>query len=188
MLLFWQHGYEATSIAYLTAALGITAPSLYAAFGDKKRLFLEAVDLYMTPPTPTADDESLSKAKAKPAAVSAKQTALDMMIGAAMLFTDEGHPRGCLVGSSALSVSAEAEDVRVHLAAIRKGVEKNLRSHIARAVREGELPAATETDALSAFIVATIQGMSTLARDGASREKLMSIVEIAMHAWPTTKR
>ena len=48
MLLFWKHGYDATSLAELTAAMGVTPPSGYTAFGDKKRLFLEAVDHYVT--------------------------------------------------------------------------------------------------------------------------------------------
>src|SRR6478609_6768993 len=47
MLLFWEHGYEATSLSQLTSAMGITPPSLYAAFGDKQALFLEAVDRYI---------------------------------------------------------------------------------------------------------------------------------------------
>ena len=50
MLLFWQHGYEATSLSGLTAAMGVTPPSIYAAFGDKKRLFLEAVAHYLSGP------------------------------------------------------------------------------------------------------------------------------------------
>ena len=50
MLTFWRHGYETTSISNLTAAMGVTAPSLYTAFGDKKRLFLEAMRLYAGAP------------------------------------------------------------------------------------------------------------------------------------------
>jgi AcrR family transcriptional regulator len=50
MLLFWRHGYEATSVAELTAAMGITPPSLYAAFGDKQGLFLAAVRRYVGEP------------------------------------------------------------------------------------------------------------------------------------------
>lgn len=43
MLLFWEHGYEATSISDLTHALEITAPSLYSAFGDKAGLFTKVL-------------------------------------------------------------------------------------------------------------------------------------------------
>src|SRR5712692_5869572 len=43
---FWRHGYEATSVSDLTAAMGVNPPSLYAAFGDKEKLFLEAVERY----------------------------------------------------------------------------------------------------------------------------------------------
>jgi AcrR family transcriptional regulator len=53
MLAFWRHGYEGTSLAELTAAMEVTPPSVYAAFGDKKHLFLEAVDLYLSGPVPS---------------------------------------------------------------------------------------------------------------------------------------
>lgn len=179
MLLFWQHGYEATSVADLTAALGIKAPSLYGAFGDKKQIFRACVSRYMAVP----------EAPTKPPidAPTARETVRAMLIASAHAFTQDGCPHGCLLGTAALSVSKEADDVRIHLAEIRATIEKRVRNRIARAVVDGEMNKNVDPDALAGFTMATIQGMSTLARDGASRKKLMSIIETAMNAWPLPK-
>lgn len=177
MLLFWRHGFEATSLSDLTAAMGVTPPSVYAAFGDKKQLFLEAVDRYLSGPV-TAEsiiDE----------AATARDAAQGLLDAAAAGFTGPDTPAGCLLASSAISCSAAAADVQSELAAIRGGIEARLRGRIARAVAANELPACTDADALAGHIMAVIQGMSTLARDGAKREKLMRVAAAAMLAWPS---
>lgn len=176
MLLFWRHGYEATSISDLTAAMGVTPPSLYAAFRDKRRLFLESVDLYLS-------GES-SPWSIIDRALTAREAAMALMSGAARAFTDPATPPGCMLATSAISVSASAADVQAELSAIRNSVETRLRDRISRARTDGELPPDTDAEALAAHATAVIQGMSTLARDGATAEKLQRIVQMAMRAWP----
>ena len=100
MLAFWRHGYETTSLVDLTAAMGVSAPSLYTAFGDKKRLFLEAVARYVG--EPGAAEQAMD------AAPSAYDAARAMLIGAAMAYTGETTPRGCLLASATASGSAHA--------------------------------------------------------------------------------
>jgi AcrR family transcriptional regulator len=176
MLLFWRHGYESTSLSHLTATMGVTAPSVYAAFGDKKRLFLESVALYLS--GPSRPESIIDEATTARAAVWA------LMSGAAVAFTGEDTPPGCMLATSAISCSAASADVQAELAAIRNGVEMHLKARIAKAVLSGELPADVDADALAGLTTAVIQGMSTLARDGASREKLMRVARMAMQAWP----
>ncbi len=176
MLLFWRHGYESTSLADLTAAMGVTAPSIYAAFGDKKRLFLAAVDRYLSGPSSPQgiiDD-----------APSARDAAWALISGAVVAYTGADTPPGCMLATSAISCSAGAVDVQRALAETRNAVEAHLRGRLDRAVISGELPTGTDTEALAALVTTTIQGMSTLARDGASREKLMRVATMAMAAWP----
>jgi AcrR family transcriptional regulator len=176
MLLFWRHGYEGTSLSDLTAAMGVTPPSIYRAFGDKKHLFLEAVDRYLSGPVTS---ESIIAD-----AATAREAARGLLLAAATGFTSAHFPPGCLLASSAISCSAAAADVQDKLAAIRRKTEAHLKVKILGALKAGEIAAETDAGALSAYIMAVIQGMSTLARDGATREKVMRLVDIAMRGWP----
>jgi AcrR family transcriptional regulator len=172
MLVFWQHGYEATSLNDLTEAMGVTPPSIYAAFKSKKRLFLEAVRLYVGEPSISARiiGESLTS-----------RDAMRGLLEASVLgFTGDDTPPGCLLASAAISCSAEAADVQAELAAIRISIETQLRQRLARGVSDGELDPATDVEAVAAHVIAVIQGLSTLARDGATRTKLEGVVRIVM--------
>ncbi|MEG3087412.1 TetR/AcrR family transcriptional regulator [Sphingomonas sp. PB4P5] len=176
MHLFWRHGYEATSIAELTRAMRITPPSLYAAFGDKRRLFHEAVDRYL------GGGDAVPALIA--AAPSARQAARDLLTAAAIGDTGEETPPGCLLASAIVSSSAAAADVRDALAAIRREIEALLRARIERDVAERRLPQDSDAEMLAGHVMAVVQGMSTLAKDGAGREKLLRIVDSTMAAWP----
>ncbi len=176
MLLFWRHGYEATSLSDLTRALGVTPPSIYSAFGNKKALFLEAVDLYLS--------GGSSPIAIIDAAPSARDAAQILMEGAAIAFTGDATPPGCMLATSAISVSADATDVQAHLTAIRTGVEAHLKARIQADIASGALPPHTDAETLAAHTTAIIQGLSTLARDGAARDKLLRVARSAMTAWP----
>ncbi len=175
MLLFWRHGYEATSLSDLTQAMGVTPPSIYAAFGDKKRLFLEAVGQYLSGP--------MTSEQAIDGAATARDAACLMLRGAAQRFTGADTPPGCLIASAAISCSADAADVQAALAHIRQTVERQLAARIGRGIEAGEMPPGTDAEALAGHVMAVIQGMSTLARDGASHEKLLRVADTAMLAW-----
>jgi AcrR family transcriptional regulator len=177
MLLFWRHGYEATSMAELTRAMGVTPPSIYAAYGDKKGLFRAAVQRYLTRPQKPV--EVIEQAR------TAEAAARILIEGAAIAYTGTETPAGCLLASSAIAVSAEADDVREELAAIRRNIEMALRDKIAASIDTGELPEGTDPVVLAAYVMTVIQGLSTLARDGATRPKLQQIAQLAMVVWPS---
>ncbi len=176
MLAFWRNGYETTSVADLTKAMGITAPSLYAAFGDKKTLFLEAVSRY------AGSDEEREHGFAD--AQSAYAAASGMLMACAILYTGEATPPGCLLASSTASGSEPQADVRAAVAGIRARGRRTLRARIERDIASGTLPERTDATALSDLVFAVTQGMSALARDGASRAELEGIARQAMAAWP----
>ena len=176
MLLFWAHGYESTSLNDLTTALGVKPSSIYTVFGDKKRLFLEAVARYTSGPVTSAS--IISQAE------TARDAAQGLMQAAVCGFTGKDTPKGCLLATSAISCSAGASDVQKELARIRMGIETQLSEKIAADMQAGRLPADSDKQALAAHTLAVIQGLSTLARDGASRKKLMRVTDIALRAWP----
>jgi AcrR family transcriptional regulator len=176
MMLFWEHGYEATSLKDLTSAIGVPPSSIYSAFGDKKGLFLEAVDHYLS--GPVTSETIITQA------ATAREAARDLLHAAATGFTGKDTPPGCLLASSAISCSDAAFKVREELARRRRAIESSLKRRIVLAIRTGEIPAKSDADALAAHTMAIIQGMSTLARDGAKREKLLRLADMAMKAWP----
>jgi AcrR family transcriptional regulator len=181
MQVFWRQGYEATSISDLTSALGINPPSLYAAFGDKQRLFLEAVERYAGGPGGAA----LRILAEEPTARGAIARVLE---SAAVDFTRPDRPRGCMVVTAATTCAALTPSGKADLARRREASREALRKRIERGVREGELPAGTDPRALATFYVTVLQGMSIQARDGATRRTLLATARCAMRAWPRARR
>ncbi len=175
LLEFWRHGYEATSIASLTAAMGIRPPSLYATFGDKRQLFEEVVQRYRR-----HDFASRALAEEPTARAAIARTLRE----AAINYTEPGHPPGCLIFSAAVNVGPESADVEEAMRGIRQAAKAAIAASIASDVAAGLLPEGTDPGALALFYAATVQGMSTQARDGATRRDLERIAELAMLAWP----
>lgn len=174
VMAFWEHGYEATSVSDLTRVMGIGAPSLYAAFGDKRTLFAEAVDVYATR-YGSFGDRALAEEPTARAAVAR------ILREAAVAYTLPGRPRGCLVRHAAANCASPevAESLRVRRDADIAAVEGRIRQDIA----VGELPADVDAAALARYTGAVVQGMSQQARDGASREELAAVAEIALAVW-----
>ncbi|MBA9002237.1 TetR/AcrR family transcriptional regulator [Thermomonospora cellulosilytica] len=174
---FWRHGYEATSIASLTAAMGIRPPSLYAAFGDKRRLFGEAVDRYQR-------THGAFFARALAEEPTARAAVERVLREAADTYADPAHPAGCMIISAATNCGPESADVEEDLRRMRARSKRMLVDRIRADVVAGRLPAGTDPEALGAFYAATIQGMSRQAQDGASPRTLRRIADLAMAAWP----
>ncbi|GAA1220380.1 TetR/AcrR family transcriptional regulator [Kitasatospora nipponensis] len=173
--LFWDRGYEATSISDLTQAMGIRPPSLYAAFGDKRALFEEVVAGYQATyaafGTRAFEEEPTVRAGVA-----------RMLHEAAAEYTAPGRPHGCLI----ISAAANCATPEVHdaLQAIRNANIERLRTLIAAAVARGEEPAQADPATLARFTGAVLQGMSQQARDGAGRAELEPVAAAAMLAWP----
>lgn len=176
MLAFWESGYETTSISDLTAAMGVTAPSIYAAFGDKKRLFLEALRRY------AGDPGDLEKTMDR--APTARDAVVGMIENAARLFTGDATPRGCLLASAAATGSKNAADVRDAAAHERHVIRSIIVKRIERDIERGLMPHATQPEVLADLALAVTQGMSVLARDGADRDTLLAVAHASMAGWP----
>lgn len=176
MLTFWETGYETTSISDLTTAMGVTAPSIYTAFGDKKQLFLEAMRRY------TGDPNELEKAFAR--APTARDAVAKMLEDAVMLYTGDATPRGCLLASAVATGSKGAADVREAAAQERRVIHAIIFRRIETDIEAGNLPQDTSPSVLADFALAVTQGLSVLARDGKDRDALLAVARASMTGWP----
>ncbi|MBV9633523.1 MAG: TetR/AcrR family transcriptional regulator [Methylobacteriaceae bacterium] len=177
MLLFWRKGFAATSMNDLCDVMGISSPSLYAAFGSKEALYLEAVEHYVRTIGPPVWDK-LAKGATARAGVEEL-----LLAGTESLPKSRMTPAGCMAMLAAVSdewPTTIAEAVKK----IRVDMRRMLRSRLRRAADEGELPASTDIDRLSRLYLAIFQGMAIQARDGATRAELRGVAEAAMAAWP----
>jgi AcrR family transcriptional regulator len=175
--LFWEHGYEGTSIADLTEAMGIPPPSLYATFGTKEDLYRQALDHI-------SERESKQWLEALRGNMPAYDAIAFYLHDAAARFTDPGRPRGCIISTAVLQHAEKSESVAQTVAARRELALQTIKARFDRAVAEGELATETDTDALARFYGAVVQGMSAQSCDGASRETLKQLADIALSAWP----
>jgi AcrR family transcriptional regulator len=171
---FWQLGYEGASIADLTAAMGITPQSLYAAFHSKANLYHEALAQYL----------------ANACAFSARALEEERTTHAAFerLFNEAAHeyartdqPRGCMLSTGVITHAAENRAVARHVAALRLKVLDAFRARIERGKADGDLRTDVDSAALARFLQAVVQGMSLQARDGASERELLAIAGLASH-------
>lgn len=178
MRLFWEKGYEATSISDLTAAMGIGAPSLYAAFGSKDGLYGAALEHYRE----TFDEIGWGGFRA---AATAREAVAALLLDSAASLTGAlcGMPRGCMVTLSMVGDEGHAELGEVVRAARLAGLER-LKARLHQGVADGELPPETDVHALARFVQTVQSGMSILARDGATREELEAVAQIAMRSFP----
>jgi AcrR family transcriptional regulator len=177
MEVFWAKGFEGTSIADLTQAMGINPPSLYAAFGDKEKLFLQAVERYTSR---RGEDCPYCKE------VTARGAVEKLLLYMADELTSEGHPPGCMMMMAAATSASASQQMQAILAQKRAGSRTMLKTRIERGIKEGDVPRETNAAELADFYSTVMSGMALLARDGATRKSLHATVENAMRLFPSS--
>ena len=174
--LFWENGYEATSISDLTAAMGIGTKSLYAAFGSKEALFTEALHHYY-------------QAYARPGwagfegAATAREAARAFLYDSAAALSGavSDRPRGCMLAIA--SVGCEGLPALNAFVQSIQGTFERLQERFRKGVADGELPETVDVSRLAKFVETLQYGMSIQARSGASRAELEGVADIAMAGW-----
>ncbi|MBC2778889.1 TetR/AcrR family transcriptional regulator [Parasphingopyxis marina] len=174
---FWTKGFDAASLTDLTEAMGVTRPSLYAAFGNKEQLFKSALDLY--------EREKLAYVSNAMAAPTARGVAEALLYGALDLLAQDDETRGCLGVLSTMACNAEADSIREDVLARQQSSKDAMIARFQRAADEGELPAGMSPQAIADYLRAIMQGLSIQARSGAGRPELEQIVETSLALWPT---
>ncbi|MGP4751788.1 TetR/AcrR family transcriptional regulator [Agrobacterium pusense] len=178
--LFWERGYEGTSTADLTKAMGINPPTLYSMFGSKEELYRQALDFSIARENSRRSDILQSDL---PLYEALRLYLYDIADGD----TQPDKPRGCMVSTAVLQHAEENASVARLTATLREASMQALKTRFDRAVDEGELPAGTDTDTLARFYGAIIQGMSAQACDGACNALLKRLIDLSLAAWPGTR-
>ena len=174
---FWSKGYEGASMTDLTEAMGITRPSLYAAFGNKEALFRKALDLY--------EREKLDYSGTALDAPTARGVAKALMLGGLKNQLGEDEPHGCLGVISSVACGSEAESIRLEVLERGKAARRALIERFERAKTEGDLPAHVDVEGLTGYLFAILQGMAVQAGAGASRAELERLIDTSLMVWPS---
>ena len=169
---FWKAGYAGTSLDDLSEATGMNRPSLYAAFGDKRDLYLKTLEYYRNE-SRTLAREAL--ADHPPLRVFLKRfydKALD-------LYLDDG-PRGCYSIGTAATVAAVDDGVRAFLAESMRTTDSFLKHQIEKAKERGEIAASADPVALAYLASATLHTLAVRSRAGLPRKELDVLVDAAI--------
>ena len=176
-VLFWKNGYEQTSLADLTQAMGITPPSFYFAFKSKDSLFWKVIEHYQATYL-----RYMEEALRQP---TARGVAEHVLYGSADTYAGASHPRGCLIVNCSLPCSDDAIEIRRELAQRGRARQAKLRKRLQEAKSSGDLPSDSDPDELARFILVVRWGMAMDSQSGANRKDLHRTVARAMRAWPT---
>ena len=172
MLLFWERGYEGTSMADLTHAMGLNPSSIYAAFGDKQALFQLVVKRYM-------------ELRAQYAVKALEEPTLERFIRALFdntvaFLTTPGHPPTCMTLAGAAGCSLDATPARDLMTAIRKQNQVALRERLLKARKSGELLKEINVDDYTRYLSTIIAGLSIQAANGSTKAELKRTAQMAL--------
>jgi AcrR family transcriptional regulator len=177
--LFWERGYEGTSLGDLAQAMGIASASIYACFGSKEELFRQVMALYGT----TSGGQPRRALREQPTARAAIHEMLRAVVDQ---ITRPDAPHYCMLILAAPTGAVENHAVREFLAEGRRGQLREIRDRLARGVIDGDLTAPpANLDAIARYYTTVVQGLSVQARDGATRDDLEAVITCAMAAWET---
>lgn len=179
---FWKQGFQDASMHDLTAATGLSKPSLYAAFGDKEALYLKALERYVAllveRHAHTLHNEG-----------DGKRAIHNFMLSMADMFADPALPGGCFVvnGTADCGGSTIPASVETALRAALQGSEGLILARLQRAQEDGQLASGTDCATLAAMFMSMVAGLAVMARSGAPHARLAAVVDAGMNAWPDAK-
>lgn len=175
--LFWERGYEGTSLSDLAQAMGIASASIYACFGSKADLFRQVMERYGTTYGGPPKQALIDHATARDAVHAMLRATVDQI-------TRADAPHYCMLILAAPTGAVENHAVREFLADIRRAQFTAIKERLDRGVADGDLAASDDVVAAFARYFATVvQGLSVQARDGATRAQLEAVVTCAMAGW-----
>jgi TetR/AcrR family transcriptional repressor of nem operon len=175
MDLFWRRGYEATSVQDLLEEMGIGRGSMYGTFGDKRELFLAALDRFEESRVSRAD-EILA---VSPSAMEGIRRLFETTIEGLVSYEPR---RGCLLANTAVELAPRDAEVAARISRYVGRTEEALEKALVRGRAAGEIPADKDPRALACFLVSMLHGVRVLARAGVDRAVLDDSVRTALAA------
>ena len=173
---FWAKGYEGASLSDLTDEMGITRPSLYAAFGNKEALFRQALDLY--------ERDKLTYIGDAIEAPTARDVAERLLMGSVDAATT-GDCKGCMGVIASVACQSVEPSIRDDVNARAESSRRAIIARMQQAIDVGEFRVATEAEAITRYLLAIMQGISVQAQSGASRDELLQVADSALLSWPS---
>ncbi len=170
---FWEGGFEATSLADITASTGVQKASLYATYGDKRQLFLTALSRYQ--------DDGLERAKVVLAAHTSARAAFEAVF-AWMIdeCASKDRSRGCLCVNTAVELGPRDPEISAMLQAHARRVVTLFAERIEEAQRQGEVPERVDARATARFLLLTVYGITVGGKTGFGARKLDEVVRVAL--------
>ncbi len=177
MNLFWLKGFEGTSLAELRTELGnLSAASFYAAFGSKRALYQECLELY----THTCG-ETLSELNNK--SIPAKAAIKNMLVKTINMQTSALTPTGCMAVLSGLNCCDDNKEIEKMALAVRNDIRGALKSCVQRGIEQGEWQQDLHLDSFVLMIDTFINGLSIQSRDGMKREHLLEACDLFLDGY-----
>ena len=171
--LFWSQGFDATSIADLEKHLGLGRQSLYNTYGDKRNLFLRAMQRY----TERNRSEAVAPLLASDASLDAIRLHFEGLVG---FLTPSGPRRACLVTNSILELGERDVDVAKRCSANQRAVRGGFEHALKNAVKLGELPEDFDVETWSGLLMTQVYGMAVMAKSGASAQELKRSADLLL--------
>lgn len=180
MEVFWRHGYDGASMAALTKAMGLSSPSIYAAFGSKRGLFDAVLNRYR--------DRRTAHREYVLASTTARDVAERFLFGAIEWLVDPDEPYGCLLIQAGTATGADNEDVPRAIIKLRGKTKALLTERLVHAQSEGYLAPSEDPAALARYLLMVFNGLALQAAEGMSRAELVESAKRALMSWPARPR
>lgn len=180
---FWKHGFQDASMHELTEAMGLSKPSLYAAYGDKEALYLKTLARYVA--------RLIERhAAVLNGEIDGRRAVDGFLRSLAAMLADPDMPGGCFIinGTADCGGSTIPAAVEMALRSAMQGSETMVLQRLQRAQLDGDLPADARPEALAAMFGSIIAGLSVMAKSGAPQAKLEMVIDAAMAVWPEKVR
>jgi AcrR family transcriptional regulator len=174
--LFWDRGYEGTSLNGLLSEMPLNKPSLYKTFGSKEELFQRVLKRY--------DERHLDFRREALAERSTRAIIERLLAGMVNLHVGEGRPRGCLMTNAALACSPETDPIRSTVARERDKFRQLLMERFQDAARSAPLPVGLSIGAAASLVQTMIEGLAVQVKCGATRKELEAVCQAFIAMWP----